>query len=48
MTDFIDVRTLPGTAVTDVVRDQGYFPVIAGLAAPSASSRCAAAPATSA
>jgi len=31
MTDFIDVRTLPGTAVTDVVRDQGYFPVIAGL-----------------
>jgi hypothetical protein len=31
MTDFIDIRTLPGTAITDVVRGQGYFPVIAGL-----------------
>ena len=31
MTDPIDVRNLPGTTVTDVVRGQGYFPVIAGL-----------------
>ena len=31
MTDFIDICSLPGTAVTDVVRGQGYFPVIAGL-----------------
>ena len=31
MPDSIDIRYLPGTTVTDVVRGQGYFPVIAGL-----------------
>ena len=31
MPGFVDIRDLPGTTVTDVVRGQGYFPVIAGL-----------------
>jgi len=31
MSESIDIRQLDGTAVTDAVRGQGYFPVIAGL-----------------
>lgn len=31
MPDTIDIRTLPGTTITDAVRGQGYFPVIAHL-----------------